>query len=207
MMIRRSRFGWAMTLAFAGLVGVPVLGCGNTSGAKMASVTPGPMPEGEEWTGVYYNELYGNLHIVEEGSNIIGRWKRANQSHWGELSGTKEGNVVRFQWKEHQYGQVGPQATTSGKGYFVYKLGENKFWELHGELGEDADETGHPWKAIKQTNKKANLDEIKGELGGSELPAVPEEWDKKNEDKKPEPKPEEKKEEPKPEEKDPPKKK
>ena len=59
------------------------------------------MPAGESWVGVYYNPVYGYLHMVEQDGNIVGRWKRTDSSHWGELSGTVEGNVMHFTWKEH----------------------------------------------------------------------------------------------------------
>ena len=82
------------------------------------------MPSGESWPGVYYNPVYGYLHMIEQDGNIVGRWKRTDGSHWGELSGTAEGNVLHFTWKEHKYGGVGPSADSKGSGVFVYKMGE-----------------------------------------------------------------------------------
>ena len=45
----------------------------------------------------------------------------------------KTGNVLHFTWKEHKYGLVGP-AAERGKGYFVYKAGENGIAELDGPI-------------------------------------------------------------------------
>src|SRR4051812_4568164 len=87
-----------------------VVGCGGGEGARTANVKPDDMPAGESWTGVYYHPVYGYLHMMESDSNVVGRWKRTDQSAWGELSGVKTGNVLHFQWKEHKYGLVGPAA-------------------------------------------------------------------------------------------------
>jgi len=62
------------------------LGCGN-GGAKFAMAKNLAMPEGETWSGVYYNEVYGYLHMVEADGAVEGRWKRKNGSHWGDSRG------------------------------------------------------------------------------------------------------------------------
>lgn len=189
--MKRPPMGWALAgvlaLAVSGTA-ITFIGCNSSSGPKTANVKAGDMPSGEEWGGVYYSEVFGNLHIIENGSGIVGRWQRTTKSHWGELEGTKEGNLLRYTWHEKQYGQVGPQATTSGKGYFVYSIDQNGFPVIKGEYGTSQDEVGSAWTAIKQRGKKANFDEIKGELGGSETPAVADEWDQ-DPSKKPKPPP------------------
>jgi hypothetical protein len=76
---------------------VAVIGCGGPP-PMTAHITPGDMPEGESWTGVYFHPVYGYLHLVEQDTSIVGKWKRADQSAWGELSGTKVGNVLHFAW-------------------------------------------------------------------------------------------------------------
>ena len=195
-----KRLNWGLAIALGVVVSgstIAVSGCGTTSGPKVANVKAGEMPSGEEWGGVYYSEVFGNLHLIENGNGIVGRWQRTTKSHWGELEGTREGNLLRYTWHEKQYGQVGPQATTSGKGYFVYAIDNNGFPTLKGEYGTSQDEVGSAWTAIKQRGKKANFDEIKGELGGSETPAIQDEWDQ---DPSKKPKPPEPKPEPKPEE-------
>ena len=103
------------------LAGMSVVGCGEGGGAKSANITPGDMPDGESWTGVFFHPTYGYLHLVEQDTNVVGKWQRTDKSAWGQLSGTKTGNVLHFSWTEHKYGMVGPSATVSGRGYFVYK--------------------------------------------------------------------------------------
>ena len=70
----------AVVLTIVGTVSVVSAGCGDGQEVKHAKVASGPMPEGESWTGVYFHPVYGYLHMVEEGSNVVGRWKRADQS-------------------------------------------------------------------------------------------------------------------------------
>jgi hypothetical protein len=154
-------------------------GCGNGQDTKVAKITPGEMPSGEVWTGVYFHPVYGHLHIVEQDSNIVGKWKRADSSAWGELSGTKTGNVVHFTWKEHKYGLVGPASESHGKGYFVYKMGEEgKIAELDGQFGLNDDETGSDWHNVKQVRETPDLNSINGDLGGT-APAGAGKWDDK----------------------------
>src|SRR5450432_2351481 len=93
-------------------VGLAVAACGSEGGVKTANIPAGEMPTGETWAGVYYHPVFGYLHMMEEGSNVIARWKRTDQSAWGEMSGTKSGNVLHYAWKEHKIGLVGPAATS-----------------------------------------------------------------------------------------------
>jgi len=159
-----------VSLAFAA-------GCGGGDGPKTAKLTPGDMPSGEEWRGVYYHQVYGNLHLVEEGTNIVGRWKRTNQSAWGELSGTKQGNVLRYQWKEHQIGMVGASAESQGKGYFVFKQGKEGIAELDGEFGIGNDETGSDWHCVKQLRVNPDLKSIGGDAAGIATPGATKGWE------------------------------
>ena len=146
------------SLAFAG--------CGDGNQAKHAKVASGPMPEGETWTGVYFHPVYGYLHMVEEGSNVMGRWKRADQSKWGELSGTKGGNVLHYTWKEHTVGMVGAAATTHGKGYFQYKMDNEDRPILDGQFGLNDDEAGSDWHNVKQARMQPDLKSIGGDSEG-----------------------------------------
>ncbi len=161
------------------LFGPAALGCGSTTSAKTASVTPGDMPEGGDWTGVWYSELYGYLHMVQEGNQIDGRWMRPVKDRWGELHGTATGDVVRFTWTEHKIGAVGPSSSLKGKGYFKYKRppGENVDDTFAGEIGRNEDETGESWEAVKQRNVNPDLKSIggtgSGDIGGGD-------WDSEN---------------------------
>ncbi len=150
--------------------------CSNPPSAKSAKVTAGEMPAGESWSGVYFHPVYGYLHLVEEGSNIQGRWRRADQSHWGELSGTREGNVFRYKWTEHKVGMVGNAADARGKGYFVYKAGKDGA-ELDGEFGLNDDEAGSDWHSVKQQRMNPDLRSINGDAAGIAAPGATKGWE------------------------------
>jgi len=157
----------ALVLAFAGFAAVTVCGaamtaCDGGGGAKAANVTPGEMPSGESWNGVYYHPVFGYLHMVESDASVVGRWKRTDQSRWGELSGTKSGNVLHFTWKEHTYGMVGPSAERKGRGVFVYKMNSDNTPVLEGQYGNDDSEVGGEWKNVKQARMQPDLKSIGG---------------------------------------------
>lgn len=146
--------------------------CGPQGGAKVASVKAGDMPEGGEWTGVYYDTTNGYLHLVKEGDTVSGKWRTTAGDAWGEMSGKVTGNLLKYEWKEHRIGMVGPSATRSGRGYFLYtepKVGEAH--EIGGEFGLGMDETGMKWKGVKQLNMKPDPnsvmpDEVEGRTTG-----------------------------------------
>lgn len=176
----RRRF-WTLACASALVLTLPVVsGCGPSgSGAKSANVQAGDLPEGGDWTGVWYSELYGYLHLVQDGNAISGKWIRTHKDRWGEINGQVTGDLMKFEWKEHTIGLVGPNATKTGKGYFKYKRpeGDNVDDLITGEIGRGADETGDPWEAIKQRNVKPDLSSIggtgSGDVGGGD-------WDGEN---------------------------
>ncbi|MCL2724997.1 MAG: hypothetical protein FWD69_11230 [Polyangiaceae bacterium] len=144
-----------------------VAACGDGTAAKTANVTPGPMPAGESWTGVYYHPIYGYLHLVEQGSSVVGRWKSADQSRWGELSGRLSGNVLHYTWKEHKIGMVGASASTHGKGYFIYTLDAEKRPVLEGQFGLKDEEAGSDWRSVKQARMLPDLKSIGGDAEGA----------------------------------------
>jgi hypothetical protein len=171
---------WVVIAAGALLVApAAVGGCSGTGSAKTASVQPGDMPEGGEWRGVYFSQLYGYLHIETEGDKVHGKWLRPHKDKWGELHGTITGDLVRFQWTEYTVGAVGPNSSRTGKGYLKYTRpeGNNVDDTIAGELGRDKDETGEPWDAVKQRNVQPDLASIggtgAGDIGGGD-------WDSEN---------------------------
>jgi hypothetical protein len=169
-----------------------VAGCAGASEGKLAKVEAGDMPSNGNWTGVYFSELYGMLHIVQKGTIIEGKWERPHKERWGQLHGEASGDLVKFTWTEYVRGLVGPNAKHEGKGYFKYKRppGDNVDDTIAGEIGRDNDEVGDPWDAIKQRNVKPDLASIGGsgasDVGGGD-------WDSDNKEKgkaeKPEPPP------------------
>lgn len=151
-----------MAIVVAAAGGSLALGCGG-HGATFPGVKAGPMPSDQTWEGVYYNPVYGNLHLTAQDSSIVGRWKRTDSSHWGELSGTVEGNLLRFKWTEHTYGTVGPAADLHGNGVFVYKMGQNDIPELDGQYAIEDQDQAADWHCVKQIGLKPNLNSINGD--------------------------------------------
>jgi hypothetical protein len=162
-----------------GILGVALaagtaIGCGSSQ-AKFGVIQAGEMPAGESWVGVYYNPVYGYLHMIEQDGNLVGRWKRTDGSHWGELSGTAQGNVVHFTWKEHKYGGVGPSADSQGSGVFVFKPGQNEIPELDGQYALDDSSVVGLWHCIKQKGLKPDINSINGK-GVDNMGVTPEGW-------------------------------
>jgi hypothetical protein len=159
---------YVLPLTFLAAAALPACGPapGGGGGGKSAAITPGTMPDGAKWDGVYFNPLFGNLHVVETKSGTLaGRWKTADGSKWGEMNGQIKGNVAHYSWVEHKIGFVGPMAVSKGKGYFVYSRppGEHVDDELKGEWGLSDSEVGNDWNCVKQRDVKADLNSIHGE--------------------------------------------
>jgi hypothetical protein len=158
---------WVLTagLAVSGLSVVTACGGSDASKPKFAKVQAQDMPEGGEWTGVYYSPTYGYLHLVKEGTNISGRWKSTSGAAWGELHGNVTGDVLRYSWTQYKIGQVGAAAKTSGRGYFRYVVphveeGQHANDELEGQWGAGQSDAGNAWNAIKQRNMIPDPDSI-----------------------------------------------
>jgi hypothetical protein len=146
---------------------MPIAGATGCTPApvKNPALTPGEMPEGAVWKGVYYSTLYGYLHLEEREGDLKGAWRTVSGDAWGEMEGKSEGNVFRFEWTEHRIGMVGPSAVRTGHGFFRYvktATAEVKSAdEIHGEWGLGDKETGNSWKATKQTNMEPDLKSVK----------------------------------------------
>jgi hypothetical protein len=151
------------------------VGCGGEPSAKFATFKAGDLPEGQDWPGVYYNPVYGYLHMVAQDGAVTGRWKRTDGSHWGELSGTAQGNVLHFTWKEHKLGVVGPASDSHGSGVFAFKMGEGNIPELAGQYAlDDSDQVGD-WHCVKQVGLKPDLNQITGD-SPADNPATQDKW-------------------------------
>jgi hypothetical protein len=171
-------------MAAGALLAAPLsaTGCGDGKTARVANVSAGDMPSGADWGGVYFSELYGYLHLVQDGNTITGKWQRPHKDRWGEIKGTATGDLIHFTWTEHNVGSVGPNSARSGKGYLKYKRppGDNVDDSVVGEIGRGEDEVGEPWEAVKQRNIKPDLGSIggtgAGDIGGGD-------WDGDNKEK------------------------
>jgi hypothetical protein len=155
---------------------VTLVACGHGKSANSADKASHEMPEGAEWKGVYYSQIYGNLHVIEDGGSITGSWRTAAGEAWGELHGKAEGNILRYEWTEHRIGMVGPSGERRGKGYFAYIRPENKGAkdpdQIHGQWGLGENASGNKWDAVKQNNmepdpKSVMPDEVERGQGAS----------------------------------------
>ncbi len=182
--MKPKRSLWFVLAAMA-LVGTPLstMGCaGGPGSGRTTNVKAGEMPQDGTWTGVWYSELYGYLHLVQDGNAVKGKWIRPHRDKWGEIDGEADGDLIKFKWSEHVIDLVGPNATKSGRGYFKYKrpAGDNVDDTFSGEIGFEKDEVGYPWEGVKQRNVKPDLSSIGGnganEVGGGE-------WDTDNAEK------------------------
>jgi hypothetical protein len=183
--LRRLQTALAASLLFVTpvLATIATTGCGAGGGdAKLANVKAGELPHGETWKGVFYSELYGNLHLVPTGSKVVGKWERPHKEKYGKLKGTIDGDVLHFEWTEHLNGVVGPNSERTGHGYFKFKVAVETNGEpsIIGEIGKGGDEVGSPWDAIRQKNIEPDLSSIggsgAGDVGGGD-------WDGENKEK------------------------
>lgn len=160
MAVTRRVLNWVLVGALAGLPAI--VGCGSEPEVAKANVKPGPMPDEGDWRGVYYDTIYGYLHLMASGSDVNGKWRTASGDKWGEMHGQTDGDLFTYEWTEHRIGIVGPAGTSSGKGYFKYVVpeGENVDHEIHGEWGMGDNEAGYRWSAIKQRNMKPDPDSV-----------------------------------------------
>ena len=182
--MKLKRSCWFVMAAMA-LVGTPLspTACaGGAGGGKTASVTPGEMPQDGTWTGVWYSELYGYLHVVQDGNAVVGKWIRPHKDRWGELKGEATGDVLKFEWTEHVVDLVEPNANKNKREYFKYKrpADDNVDDTFSSETDFNKDEVGYPWDGVKQRNVKPDLESIGGggaaEVGGGD-------WDSENSEK------------------------
>lgn len=148
-------------------------GGSGSSGAKSAiDVKAGDMPEGGEWTGVYYSPIDGYLHLTKDGSAVEACWRKASGEEWGQFHGEASGDLVTFEWKVTVIGLVGPGSTKEGKGYLRYTVpSDNRPHEVKGETGLGDSNSGTSWEAVKQENMIPDCsdilpDEIEGRSSG-----------------------------------------
>jgi hypothetical protein len=149
--MRALSMKWLLAVAIA----VAAFGCPKDGPPP---VTAKAMPSGGTFTGVWHSPQYGEMHMRQNGSAVIGRYSKDERS--GRIQGSVQGDLMRFEWKEKKEIISGRSVTTKGHGYFriVHDDVENN-WKLLGEWGHDADERGGgPWNAIKSPKAKVMLD-------------------------------------------------
>lgn len=157
-----------MTKTLAGAAAVLALilvGCGG--GGSRASVSPGAMPSGGNFTGVWFSPQYGEMHMVQTGSQVVGEYTKDERR--GRLQGTVQGDLMRFQWEEQREMVQGRPLVTRGRGYFQYSIGPDGDHYIQGEWGHDDNELGGgPWNGVKSRNRRPQLSTDRGRSGGGE---------------------------------------
>lgn len=163
---RSSSLGKALTALLATLVGATLLGaCGGAGGGR-ANVSPGAMPSGATFTGVYSSPQYGEIHMIQTGAQVVAEY--SHDERRGRIQGTAQGNLLRFEWTDTRELVVGRPNVTRGRGYFQYTRGEDNSDYLVGEWGHENNETGGgPWRAVRLRNRQPSISGIGARSSGS----------------------------------------
>lgn len=141
--------------ALVGLLGL-VAGCGGG-----VPIPEGPMPEGGSYTGVWHSPQYGEMHMVQTGSNVVGEYTKDERR--GTIQGTVQGNVMRFEWSEQRELVAGRPVTTRGRGYFRYQIDGSGDHIILGEWGVDNNSTGGgSWNAARDRRRQPQLQGDRG---------------------------------------------
>jgi len=159
------RYGLALSLLLALLTA-----CGGGN----ANLQADKMPEGGSFAGVYFSPQYGEMHLVQNGAAVHGKYKQDERS--GEISGEADGNLLRFEWKEYKAMVSNRPQETIGHGYFHYLIDpSNGEHVLKGRWGLGDDESnGGEWNAYKSKSREPDPDSLGvgptsgGESGGGD---------------------------------------
>lgn len=130
-----------------------IVACGGGG----ASLSAGPMPPEGSFTGVYFSPQYGEMHMIQNGSSVIGEYKKDERS--GRIQGDADGDLMRFEWTESRAMVSNRPTVTRGRGYFRYSIAPtNNEHQIAGEWGLDDDETGGgPWTGVKSKRRQPRL--------------------------------------------------
>jgi hypothetical protein len=128
-------------------------------GGGVPEVVSGPMPEGGNFTGVYFSPQYGEMNIIQNGSAVVGEFRQEMRS--GKIQGEAKGDLCKFVWTERKAMVSNRAQETRGHGYFRYIVDKgNGDHLLKGEWGlGDAQTGGGPWNGYKAKNKEPKLTE------------------------------------------------
>lgn len=160
------RASFLATLVLSTLL-ASLAGCG---GGGRANVSPGPMPDGETFTGVWHSPQYGTMQFVQTGSAVVGTYERDERT--GRIQGTATGDLLRFEWSESREMVSGRPITTRGRGYFRFTVGDDGDMYIVGEWGHDDNETGGgPWRAARDRRRRPTIDSSGATSGGTADPA------------------------------------
>ena len=150
-----STLALSLVLSFALALGA----CGGGGGGR-ANVTPGAMPAGETFTGVFHSLQYGEMQFVQTGNQVVGEYVKDERR--GQVQGTVTGDLLRFEWSERRELVQGRPNTSRGRGYFRFVVGEDTDSYLVGEWGHDNNETGGgEWRAVRDRRRRPSVSAVR----------------------------------------------
>lgn len=145
----------ALMIGLTACVSALAMGCGG--GGGRANVSPASMPEGGTYTGIWHSPQYGEMHLVQTGTQVVGCYTK-DERH-GRVQGTVQGNLMRFEWSERREMVSGRPTLTRGRGYFQYQVGGDTDHYAQGEWGHDDNEVGGgPWRAVRDRRRTRRPD-------------------------------------------------
>lgn len=153
-MRRQIRFG----VLFAGLMCAASLACA-ACGKSVPEIKAGNMPDGGNFSGVYFSQQYGTMNLVQNGNAVVGEYSSDMRS--GKIQGEVQGDLLRFEWTEAKAMVSNRAQETKGHGYFRYMVDPaNGQHLIKGEWGlGDAQVGGGPWSGYKAKGKEPKLSE------------------------------------------------
>ena len=146
-----------ITFTFLALFATAALN-GGCSGSARTARTAQAMPAGGSFSGVWFSPQYGEMHLEQSGTAVVGRYFKDERQ--GRIQGALEGNLLRFEWTESRELVANHPVQTKGHGYFhITKNEDEDTWNLVGEWGHDDDESGGgAWTAVKSKTRKADIE-------------------------------------------------
>ncbi len=150
------------------VIGFATLSFACGGGPRRADVPSRSMPPNGTFTGVWNSPQYGEMHLQQTGTAVVGEYVKDERR--GHLEGHALGATLRFEWNEQRETVRGRPTTTRGRGYFVYRIdAESTDHLIEGEWGHDRDEVGGgPWTAIRDRRRRQVGDTLHNSSGSEE---------------------------------------
>lgn len=143
------------------LVGLLAVACGGGA----LNLKPGAMPEDGDFTGVWYSTQYGEMHFVQNGAAVQGRYGKDERK--GTIAGEADGDLMTFEWVEMKAMVANNPQETRGHGYFRYVVADNGEHRIEGRWGLGDDHTsGGTWEAYRMKNRSPEVGGGGGDSGG-----------------------------------------
>jgi hypothetical protein len=108
--------------------GSALVGCGGAT----STMTPGAMPEGGTFRGVWSSPELGDVQLCETDGRVVGTYVG---DYRGLIQGNADGDLLVFEWREDHGSVMGRPVTQSGHGFVRISLGGDGGFTLTGERG------------------------------------------------------------------------